>query len=263
MNKIKTIPLTSHNRIKFLRKNKRLTLRQLGKKLNIPDNSLSQYENGKRKTIPLETVEKLVEYFDVTIDYLMGNTLTKIDILRLLNDCYIIDKNDPFYLGDPIKAHLKLLEIQLPENVFDKRDFLEFTPKIQQYWKDNFAFLFLCDPIKAILDIDKEYITNSDIKGYIENEIERMDYVLTSTKISIAFDTQVGNKLNSFDSIKLDLMRSADKETIKTEVVKLGKALMDFVIKLDDLPENSKDQYTAKIANKRLDAFIKQAKKQK
>ena len=112
MRKLDTVLLSEDNRIKFLRKSRHLTLRELGKILDIPDNSLSQYENGKRKTIPKDVLIELAEYFDVSVDYLMGRTLTKIDIIKNLNDNYILDKENPFYLGDKVRYHLNLLALQ-------------------------------------------------------------------------------------------------------------------------------------------------------
>ena len=141
MSKSDTVPLSRYNRIKFLRKSRHLTLRELGENLDIPDNSLSQYENGKRKTIPIDVLKELIEYFDVSVEYLMGKSLTKIDIIKNLNDYYILDKKDPFYLGDSIRYHLNLLSLQLPENIFEQKDVLNFTPRIQHYWEENFNFL--------------------------------------------------------------------------------------------------------------------------
>ena len=59
------------NRIKQLRKNKCLTLAELGKKVQIPNNTLSQYENEKRKP-KLETWQALADYFNVSVPYLQG-----------------------------------------------------------------------------------------------------------------------------------------------------------------------------------------------
>ena len=70
MRKLDTVLLSEDNRIKFLRKSRHLTLRELGKILDIPDNSLSQYENGKRKTIPKDVLSTVL--FIVVVPVLMG-----------------------------------------------------------------------------------------------------------------------------------------------------------------------------------------------
>lgn len=59
------------NRIKELRKEKNLTLEQVGKDMNLATNTISRYETGKREP-KLETWNKLAEYFNVPTFYLMG-----------------------------------------------------------------------------------------------------------------------------------------------------------------------------------------------
>ncbi|WMU95480.1 helix-turn-helix domain-containing protein [Streptococcus vestibularis] len=59
------------NRLKRLRKKKRLTLMNLSKELGLPDSTLSQYENGKRQ-ISIGKAKKLAEYFGVSVGYLLG-----------------------------------------------------------------------------------------------------------------------------------------------------------------------------------------------
>lgn len=59
------------NRIKELRTKKHLTLKELGEQLGMPNNTLSQYETGKREP-KLETWQKLADYFNVSVPYLQG-----------------------------------------------------------------------------------------------------------------------------------------------------------------------------------------------
>ena len=59
------------NRIKELRQEKGLTLKELGKKVGLRDNTLSQYETGKR-TPKDSTIEKIADFFNVSTSYLMG-----------------------------------------------------------------------------------------------------------------------------------------------------------------------------------------------
>lgn len=59
------------NRIKELREKNNLTLRGLGKEINMSSSRISQYETGKREP-KLETWNKLAEYFNVSIPYLQG-----------------------------------------------------------------------------------------------------------------------------------------------------------------------------------------------
>ncbi|WP_304202507.1 helix-turn-helix transcriptional regulator [Lactobacillus intestinalis] len=62
------------NRLKELRKEKGLALKQMGQLLNMPDSTLSQYENGRRRPKE-ETWKKLADFFDVSVPYLQGKIL--------------------------------------------------------------------------------------------------------------------------------------------------------------------------------------------
>lgn len=59
------------NRIKELRKEKGLTLQQLGNAVGLATNTISQYETGKRNP-KLETWIKLSNFFKVPVSYLKG-----------------------------------------------------------------------------------------------------------------------------------------------------------------------------------------------
>lgn len=59
------------NRLKEIRQKNCLTLEKLGQKVNIPKNTLSRYESGKREP-KIETWKKLADYFNVSTSYLMG-----------------------------------------------------------------------------------------------------------------------------------------------------------------------------------------------
>lgn len=63
-------------RIKKLRKEKRVTLKQLGEVLNLGESTISMYENGKRSP-DYDTLIKLSEFFNVSTDYLLGQTDVK------------------------------------------------------------------------------------------------------------------------------------------------------------------------------------------
>lgn len=66
------------NRLKELRINKSLTLKQLSSELNkkydmvVSDGQLSNYENGKRQPRNSKFWEKLADYFGVSVAYIMG-----------------------------------------------------------------------------------------------------------------------------------------------------------------------------------------------
>ncbi|HCT6946831.1 TPA: helix-turn-helix transcriptional regulator, partial [Enterococcus faecalis] len=59
------------NRLKFLRETFGLSLGDLSKAVDIPKTSLSNYERGERSP-RIEIWEKLADYFNVPVTYLMG-----------------------------------------------------------------------------------------------------------------------------------------------------------------------------------------------
>ena len=60
-------------RIKDLREDQDLTQQQLAKYLNISQVAYSYYELGKR-SIPLEILVKIADYYNTSIDYLLYRT---------------------------------------------------------------------------------------------------------------------------------------------------------------------------------------------
>lgn len=63
-------------RIQDLRVDSDLSQRQLGEILHISQRSYSHYETGSRG-IPIEMLIRLADYYDPTIDYLVGRTDNK------------------------------------------------------------------------------------------------------------------------------------------------------------------------------------------
>lgn len=57
-------------RLKDLRKNAHMTQVQLAKELHVAPNTLCNWENGNR-TPDAETLKRIADYFDVTVDYLL------------------------------------------------------------------------------------------------------------------------------------------------------------------------------------------------
>ncbi|WP_258088149.1 helix-turn-helix domain-containing protein [Weissella fangxianensis] len=63
------------NRLKELRKAKGLTQHQLANELGISQQSYARYEKGDREP-NIATLIKLADYFDVSVDYLIGHEKT-------------------------------------------------------------------------------------------------------------------------------------------------------------------------------------------
>ena len=60
-------------RLKELRKKQKISQIKLAIDLGMNQNSISRYENGERQA-DYETLISFADYFDVSIDYLLGRT---------------------------------------------------------------------------------------------------------------------------------------------------------------------------------------------
>lgn len=65
--------ILKYGRIRDLRNDRGLTQKQIAGVLNVSQNTYSQYEIGISR-FPLDAVIKLAEYYNVSVDYLVGLT---------------------------------------------------------------------------------------------------------------------------------------------------------------------------------------------
>jgi len=73
------IDMTTLERVKELCKNRGITVKRLEEELEIPHNTIYQW---KRITPSLDKIEKVADFFKVSVDYLLGRT----DIKELPED---------------------------------------------------------------------------------------------------------------------------------------------------------------------------------
>lgn len=99
---------TFSERIKELRTQKNLSQRELADRLNLAFSTVGMYESGKRNP-PVETMEIIADYFNVSLDYLSG----KDDLTVRLIDTSELKLLDAYRLANPIiqEAVCKLLDI--------------------------------------------------------------------------------------------------------------------------------------------------------
>lgn len=62
-----------YSRIRDLRENRDLKQQDLADYLNCSQVCYSRYENGQRD-IPLETISKIADFYNVSVDYLLNRT---------------------------------------------------------------------------------------------------------------------------------------------------------------------------------------------
>lgn len=63
-------------RLKKLREERNISQLKLSLDLNVNQNTISRYENLEREA-DYETLIKIADYFNVTLDYLLGRTKNK------------------------------------------------------------------------------------------------------------------------------------------------------------------------------------------
>ncbi|WP_237648705.1 helix-turn-helix domain-containing protein [Sediminibacillus terrae] len=83
-------------RLRYLREREGLSQLSLAKKLQIPNQNISNYERGFRQP-DYETLQKMADFFDVTTDYLLGRS-----------DSYKKDKEEEDFqkfINDPELQH--------------------------------------------------------------------------------------------------------------------------------------------------------------
>ncbi|KLJ82612.1 Cro/Cl family transcriptional regulator [Streptococcus agalactiae] len=70
-------------RLKNLRLEKNLTQKQVAQRLNISQQAYGQWETGKLNP-KKETIQMFANFFNVSIDYLLGNTDNKNEEMQIL-----------------------------------------------------------------------------------------------------------------------------------------------------------------------------------
>ncbi|MCM1335738.1 MAG: helix-turn-helix domain-containing protein [Bacteroides sp.] len=102
-------------KLKELRKEKGISLKELGAEMGVAESTMSLYENGKRQP-DYETLLKLAEYFGVTVDYLLrGND----NFERLPEELIILNRNAKKMSPEKRKKLLEMARVMFKED-FDE-----------------------------------------------------------------------------------------------------------------------------------------------
>ena len=85
-------------RLKALRKTRKMTQEELADEMGISKTSVVNYEGGTRK-VPLELIIKFAEYFNVSMDELMGINVTNQDREHMIfsNNPRMIEATNRWY----------------------------------------------------------------------------------------------------------------------------------------------------------------------
>ena len=76
------------HKIRQLRKQKKLSMKQLGKLVNLHESTVSRYEKGEISTLDIEKLKEFAKALSISTDYLIGwdnqNSLTLEEISNIL-----------------------------------------------------------------------------------------------------------------------------------------------------------------------------------
>lgn len=199
------------NRLKELRTKKHLTLKELGEQLGMPNNTLSQYETGKREP-KLETWQKLADFFDVPTSYLQGFGLSKKDAIEICWE-WIYGKRS--YSSHPMD--------ELFKNFF-KENFSQKDLKI--IFKDKQTFSnFMSDRFKSVFN----YNSLANIRD--EEELEK--------KISILLGA--GSRKNVFDGVLAEIENIDFKKDSNDEIIEKLSSIFTDIFMYIDSDDNNKN----------------------
>lgn len=181
------------NRIKELRKEHNLTLKKLGAELNIRDNTLSRYENGRT---PKESIlKKIADYFKVPVPYLQGfgwSQDTAINVLAVIYSSYQGDVINPKFDYDYNCSNGKVFKIKkdIVKKLADSASIISlvaYDKGISDNYNSDFDLVVKGGPlsgvpyIKSFSKKDRETINLA-----LENDSENIDvYHLLNAVFSV------------------------------------------------------------------------------
>lgn len=103
-------------RLQELREDKSISRKELSRILNITISALGMYERGRREP-NIEMLIKLADYFNVSLDFLVGRTFNKINTRELLDALKIKKDIDSLpYESKMIVKYILEMNIKNEEN---------------------------------------------------------------------------------------------------------------------------------------------------
>lgn len=160
---------TFQERLKSLRKEKDITIEKLAEDLGSAKSTISRYENGLREP-KKDFLEMLSNYFDVSMDYLLGNTdIRRIESVRgYLNYCGDVsdDENENHSIARDSNLD-KYLYIDLDtESINNLTTYM--VNKIDNLYISKQAFIYLFSLLESVKLINNK----NDINLFeLRNEI--------------------------------------------------------------------------------------------
>lgn len=178
------------NRIKQLRKDKNMTLVELGKQVGLPKGTLSRYENGSRE--PKEpTWQALANFFNVSVDYLKG-AYSKEEIIKIVHDEYVKQRQSE--KGKVFLLVVSTMNYYVIDNYlisvgaipFDikKEGFLVSDEQINNFnfWNQSLEYIFDDLTIKWLLEKPSLNASKEDVLKAVESA---MNNIINKSSIEV------------------------------------------------------------------------------
>ena len=128
------------NNIKILRRKKDMTQGELAKQVHVTQTSVSQWESGKTNP-DTQTTKKLAEFFNVTIDYLLGRSEDNGGIYYAsnINGSNVVQGNGSVTIGENTeisKEEAEILRIYNDLDVRGRNKLLNFAFELEDESKE-------------------------------------------------------------------------------------------------------------------------------
>ena len=244
------------NRLKELRQKNHLTLKKLGDEINMPNNTLSQYENGKREP-KQEVWQKLADFFDVSVPYIQDKTYVEKDLIEMVHNYYfskffemseIIDGQEVDHIKwiSDINMYITMTSNDvLPRKLYpEKESVFKLNDKVRNYWERHLKPIITKDEFKSISKETNSWTVFRTIVWYMEKEIRILEEVNETTTILGEFYINEYDAESDIHNKVMDSIKFADYKTAKKEIdkyFKLIKRLKDRVDNFD--PDKYFDEF--------------------
>lgn len=107
---------TIYARIEECCRKKGVNVTEMCRACGIPRASLSDFKNGRKKTLSMETLSKMADYFAVSVDYLYGGEAPKADEESLKVALFGGDSRVSDEMWNELKRYARYLKEREDEN---------------------------------------------------------------------------------------------------------------------------------------------------
>ena len=232
------------NRLKEIRQKNCLTLEKLGQKVNIPKNTLSRYESGKREP-KIETWKKLAKFFGVSVSYIQGLTYTTDKIIEVIHNFYF-EKNKTEQIGtfnyefvEHINLYIRLTSYDhIPRDLYTKEaKTFPLTAKAKKYWLDHFKDILESQRLQDInKGNDDEVIVSFD--NEVENVISKFQSPYKLTLLGQLYQSKFKNE-NEMHNKTIQEIKYLDLASAKEAINEYANLVNDLKNEVNSFKEDS------------------------